>query len=407
LTIDGIAAFAAPIVAGGLVLALLMDGARADATRAGGFAVALQLIGAAGWIGALYARDWVELVLGAQIGWLAATALVAMAPERGALNGALRMIAAGGVGAALSFLGAALVGRAIGAGDVASAVNAFVEAPQMATLGLVLIAAPLMLMCGAAPLHAWASAAYGRADAAPVLIVAALGALALLVRIAAVAATIPTVAEAVSAALVGLGVTSVIIGSVQAIGAVNIRRLVAYAGAAQAGCILVAVALESPAGLAAALVQLIALGASAFALLGGAAATRDTLVTALDGLGRRAPFAGAAITAGALCWMGAPLTIGFLGRWRLIEAGVGAGWWWATGAAIVASLAAVFYGGRVIERVYFRRASELTVLDRDAWRWLRMPVLAVTVVIVTCGVSPGWLLDLAARAAALALGLGL
>ena len=63
--------------------------------------------------------------------------------------------------------------------------------------------------------------------------------------------------------------------AVQAVGAVNVRRLIAYASAAQVGCILVAIALESPAGLAAALVQLAAWGAGAFALLAGIAASRD------------------------------------------------------------------------------------------------------------------------------------
>jgi NADH:ubiquinone oxidoreductase subunit 2 (subunit N) len=103
--------------------------------------------------------------------------------------------------------------------------------------------------------------------------------------------------------------------------------------------------------------------------------------------------------------MGAPLTLGFLGRWRLIEAGVGAGWWWATGAAIITSLAAVFYGGRLIERLYFRRATEASNFDVDAWRLARAPVMVAALVAVACGVAPAWMLDLAQRAAMLALGL--
>ena len=106
-----------------------------------------------------------------------------------------------------------------------------------------------------------------------------------------------------------------------------------------------------------------------------------------------------------MSFMGAPLTLGFLGRWRLIEAGVGAGWWWATGAAIITSLAAVFYGGRLIERLYFRRATEATAYDNDVWRFARAPALVAVIVAIACGLAPGLLLDLAARASALALGL--
>lgn len=406
LRIDGVAAFTAPIVILAVVAALFMEGARSDASRAGALVAALHVIGAAAWIGALLARDWIALVLCAQIGWLSVVALTALAGDRGALNGALRMLTAGGAGAALMVLGVALLARATGGADLSALADAISTAPQMATLGVMLISAPLLLMAGVAPLYSWAGAAYGRAISAPVLLVASLAALALTLRIAASAAGAPAIAENVATALIVLGLASVVIGSLQAIGAGNVRRLVAYAGATQGGCILAAVALGSPAGFAAALILMVALAASGFALLAGAAASKAPETVALDGLARRAPLAGVAITAGALCWMGAPLTIGFLGRWRLIEAGVGAGWWWATGVAIVASLAAVFYGGRLIERIYFRRASELSEFDRDPWRWARAPVLVVAIATIAYGVAPGWLLDFAARAAGRALGIG-
>jgi formate hydrogenlyase subunit 3/multisubunit Na+/H+ antiporter MnhD subunit len=165
-------------------------------------------------------------------------------------------------------------------------------------------------------------------------------------------------------------------------------------------------ALGSPAGFAAALVQVFAWSAAALALLSGAGVARGAGLDALDGLIRRAPLASAAITAGALSLMGAPLTIGFLGRWRLIEAGVGAGWWWAMGAAITASLAAVFYGGRLIERIYFRRANVALEADRDIWRFMRVPALLAALGAIALGVAPDLLLQTASRAAALALGGG-
>ncbi len=408
LTVDGVSAFAAPLIAALAAFVIMAEGAalRERVARTQPYAVALHLAGAASWIGALFAQDLVGLVVGVNVGWLALTGLVATAPERGALNGALRMLTAGGAAAAFMLAGIGLITYAAGGGAVNAAASAMISSPQMATLGFVLLLAPLMLMAGAAPLHAWMGAAYGRSDATLALTMGALASLAVIARLAAVAATAPAVAEGVSVVLVSVGIASVLIGSVQAIGAVNVRRLIAYAGAAQAGCVLVAIALESPAGLAAALVQVFAWGAGAFALFAGIAASRDAALTALDGLGRRAPFAGVAITVGALSFMGAPLTIGFLGRWRLIEAGVGAGWWWATGAAIVTSLAAVFYGGRLIERIYFRRATEAAAFDLDVWRWARVPVLAAAIAAIACGLAPSLLLDLATRASMLALGLG-
>ena len=134
-----------------------------------------------------------------------------------------------------------------------------------------------------------------------------------------------------------------------------------------------------------------------------AAAGGDTL-SALDGLGRRAPVASVAITAGALSLMGAPLTIGFLGRWRLIEAALGVGWWWVAAVTIAASLAGVFYGGRLIERLYFRHASETLIASRDPWRLALAPALISAIAAVALGLQPIVLLRAAESASQLVLG---
>jgi multicomponent Na+:H+ antiporter subunit D len=250
-------------------------------------------------------------------------------------------------------------------------------------------------------------AALGRAGGMAMLGAGALGvlgALCVLARFTAYAITAPQIGAGVSTALAVLGAASVVIGSMQAIGASNLPRLAAYAAASQAGCILLSIALGSPAGFAAALVQLCALAAAALALFGGAAAGRVQSLSMLDGFWQRAPLASAAITAGALSLIGAPLTLGFLGRWSLVEAGVGAGWWWAAGLVIVASFAAVFYGGRLIERIYFRRASEVLVGEIGRWRLALAPALVAAVIGIAIGLAPGQLLRSAAAAAAMLMG---
>ena len=125
----------------------------------------------------------------------------------------------------------------------------------------------------------------------------------------------------------------------------------------------------------------------------------------LDGYGQRAPLASAAITVGALSLMGAPLTIGFLARWRLVEAGVGAGWWWAAGLVIIASLAGVFYGGRLIERIYFRRADIAYAGEGGVWRVALAPALVAAIVAIAIGLAPSVLLRAAAEASLLLTGL--
>jgi formate hydrogenlyase subunit 3/multisubunit Na+/H+ antiporter MnhD subunit len=406
LAADPTGAFAAALIA--CLTAAITFGAGAllrdyDA-RAAPLAMALTLGVGAGWIGALLAGDLAAIFLASQLAWLSAAGLVALSGERerGALNGAWRMLTAGGAASALMLLGVALVHRALGAADL----EAFAIAqapPALATAGVGLIVLALALMAGVAPLHLWSPAVFGRAGGLAVMCVGVLGAtgaLAALIRVAAHVIHSPELASGVIAAMAALGVVSVIVGSAQAVGASDLRRIAGYACAAQAGAVLLSAALGSPAGFEAALLQLCGLSAAALALYAGAAAARAHAPVSLDGLAGRAPWASAAITAGALSLMGAPLTLGFLGRWRLVEAGVGAGWWWAAGAVIVASLAGVFYGGRLIERMYFRRAAAAAPRERDIWRVTLFPALAAAVAAIAAGVWPSLLMQAASAATA-------
>jgi NADH:ubiquinone oxidoreductase subunit 2 (subunit N) len=402
---DGVSLFAAPlIVALAALCALAGGGALRDLSApAAPFAMALFLCAAGGWVFALTAADWIAFALAAELAWLAGAGFAAAADvRRGALNGVLRMVVAGGASAALMLVGVAFVMRASVSAEIAALGAA--NNVRLCIAGLVLVLLSLAVKAGLAPLHAWAGATFGRAGSFPVMLIGAVsmtGAVAAIVRIGAAAAAAPHLATAVEAMLAALGAASIVIGSIQAMGASNLRRLAAYAFASQAGCVLLSVSLGSPAGFAAALVQMFALAAAMLALLATTAVTRDASLHALDGLGRRYPIAGVAATAGALSLMGAPLTVGFLGRWRLIEAAVGAGWWWVAGIALLASLAAVFYGGRLIERVYFRHAAAVTEANRDPWRILIAPTLAAATFAIALGVEPSALLQASARAAAL------
>ncbi|MGE0741093.1 MAG: proton-conducting transporter membrane subunit [Hyphomonadaceae bacterium] len=411
LGFDGVAAITTPIVL--LLSALAMIGAapllKEFPARVGGLGLVLALCIAGGWTGALLAHDLVGVFVASEAAWLASIGLVALSPNRGALNGAFRMLALGGLSAALFLVGLALLARAGGMLALDGLAIADIASPQAAAAGAALMLLSIAVKAAASPLHLWAPAAYGRAGRFAGIMVGAVGAvggLAVLVRLAAHTVTMPDIGGGVSIMLAALGVISVAIGSAQAVGALNPLRLAAYAGVAQTGVVLMSVGLGSPQAFAAAFVQIVSFAASGLALFAGFAAGGVRRMEQLDGLGRRAPLAGAAIMAGALSLMGAPLSLGFLGRWRLIEASVGAGWWWAAGAVIFASLAGVFYGGRLIERLYFRRAAATFEGDRSPWRFALAPALLAAIALTAVGFAPGWLLSGANMAAAHAIGGG-
>jgi len=405
-SLDGLEAFSVPVLALSATLVLVgwVSQRRPVVGRSASYALTLFLLTAGGWLAALAATNFVVVFLCVEAAWLASLALVSLSERpRGGLNGALRMLAMGGAGAALFIVGAALIGAGVGSLSLGAAGRTALPAPPLAAAGFALALFSLALKAGVAPLHGWAGPAFGRASGFTAAMLGAVncaGATALVVRFAADALAAPAIAEGLSVMLAALGSASVVIGSAQAMGAVELRRLAAYALAALSGGVLLSAALGSPAGYAAALVQLFALAAAALGLLCGAAAAGVRTIAQLDGLSRRAPLASAGITASALSLISAPLTIGFLGRWRLVEAAIGAGWWWAAGAMVVASLAGVFYGGRLIERIYFRRAEETLPQVADSGV-AYAPALFAAIAATALGLAPGVLLTAAAGAAAL------
>lgn len=406
LHVDGVAIFSTALVALAALLAVVAAGESVHecAPRVGPFSIVLALLVGAGWTGALFAADLTALLLAAETGWLAGVGLVALGGERdrAAISAALRMLVLGAGGTALALLGAGLIFRAFATLDVAGLALAQVGGSSAAAVGVGLVFLSLALKAGAAPLHAWVGAAFGRANSLVAMslgVTGAVGALCVMAKLAAYALPAPAVGEGASITLAMLGAASVVAGSVQAVGAHNLRRLAAYAGIAQAGAALIAVALGSPAGYAAALVQIAALAAGSLALFAAAAASGVYELRSANGLVRRAPFASVTMAFGALNLMGAPLTIGFLGRWRLVEAGVGAGWWWAVGAVTIASFAGVFFGGRLIERLFFRRAETTLPPGGDRWRLLLAPALIASMAAIALGAAPATVLAAADSAA--------
>jgi NADH:ubiquinone oxidoreductase subunit 2 (subunit N) len=407
LSADGAGAFAATLVT--LVLLCVLIAAapnrrlrdnQTESARIEPLSLSLMLLIAAGWITALFASDLTMMFLGAESAWLASAGLAAVLGrrDRAALSAALRMILFGGLAAGLFLLGAGFVAFGTGSiqfDEIASAPG-FAQS-QIAALGLGLIILALAAMAGAPPLHAWIGPMHGRAGGLASLAIGALGVLGAagcLARLVASVALVSTMSQGVSIGLVLLGVAGVVAGSMQAIGAAHVRRLIAYAGAAQLGCILIALGLGTPATIASALVQMTALAASLLALYAGASALPASApLSALDGLARRARLIGFAMTLGALNLIGAPLTLGFLGRFRLVQAGVGGGWWWTAGAVILASLAAVFYAGRLIERLYFRRAQISAERVSIGAQAALAPSLILAMALIVWGAAPQILLS--------------
>jgi NADH:ubiquinone oxidoreductase subunit 2 (subunit N) len=400
----GASRFVFPLVAV-LVMAVIMATAdlRDTPVRAAPLAYALMLMIGGGYMLALTARDWLLLLVGVEIAALSGVSLAAVCANRtrAALRGAATLFAASAATSIFLVLGVALLTKAAGAPSLDEIALGALDAPVLGALGAGLVVLAFAMRAGIAPVQPWAAQFFGRADDGAVLAVSAVGgvgALGVLIHVASYMLQAPALGEYVATALLALGLASVALGSLQAIGTDNLRRLGGYAIAAQAGCVLVAASLGSPAGYAAALLVLFAL-ASTTLIYGVALMTLPSAkLSALDGFGRRRPFSGAALSAAALSFMGAPLTTSFLGRWQIMEASVGADWWWAASAGVFASLAGVVFGGRLVERMYFRKQQDAATIA-NRWAFVIAPALVLGLLGIVWGAAPSALIESARTAA--------
>ncbi|MDX2238893.1 MAG: proton-conducting transporter membrane subunit [Hyphomonadaceae bacterium] len=383
LSLHAAALIAAPTLATCAALAAAACGAWLGPRReAHPAAMTLFGVSAFGWIGAALAHDLLHAALFIQAGWFAAAGLTALrgGQDRAALAAGLRMTLAGAFGAALLTIGIALLARATGGAGIEQVGTA--PLGRVGVGGLALTVLALCAYAGLAPVQTWAPAAFGRGE--PLIgfllgAVAPVACLSLVIRLAAAAMRDPGAAFAAQAFIGGLGAAAILYASVQAIGARDLRRMAGYALAAQGGCLLVGASIGGPVAVAAALLQAVNIAIVSMALFAGAALLAgDARLEAIEGLGRRAPLSGAAIAIGSLSLIGAPLTFGFLVRWRLIEAALQAAEWWAAAAQVAASLAAVVYAGRVLERLYLR-PGRMDLIPRSAWRVALSPALAAPI----------------------------
>lgn len=155
------------------------------------------------------------------------------------------------------------------------------------------------------------------------------------------------------------GLCGMIFGSIGAIQENDIFRMLANSSAAQIGYVYLGIGISPEAGVIGALYHILAhavtkpvlfLSASRLSdAAGGSKRFKD-----LQGSGYCLPMAGFAFSLGALSMIGIPLTMGFMSKFLLAEAGLSAGWHTVPTLLVLAlsTILNTFYFARTIIRLY-------------------------------------------------------
>lgn len=250
------------------------------------------------------------------------------------------------------------------------------------------------------PFHVWAPDVFQGAKA-PVS-----GFVSVVPKVAAFAGLLRLLIEALPNGLVAWPVVLAIVagvtmsfGNLVALRQTSLKRLLAYSSIAQAGYMLMAVAVaeRTPDALPAIgyyLVAYLCMNLAAFAVL--AQVERLLGSDGLDtvrGLGRRAPWPAAALTIALLSLAGIPPLAGFAGKVFLLMAAIDGGFVWLAVIAALNMAVALYYYAMIIAEMHFREPERTEAVAPDAdYAWATCLCTAGT---IAFGIAPKLVLGLA------------
>lgn len=208
-----------------------------------------------------------------------------------------------------------------------------------------------------------------------------------------------------------MAVLSMIAGNVLALLQKNIKRLLAYSSIAHLGYLLIALLLTASSSasfpIESVMVYLTAyflMTLAAFGIVSVFSANSDEreldLISDYTGLFWRDPFLAVMLMVVALSLAGIPMTLGFIGKFYLVAAGVEGSLWWLVWALVIGSGIGVYYYLRIIFTLI--KPAELDVEGTSSsLNWMALTVVFfMGIALVLFGIYPAPLVDFIGQAVA-------
>jgi NADH-quinone oxidoreductase subunit N len=393
------------------VLVVLLSPAYLRATGFGrGEYYSLVLFSIVGMLGLVSTTELISLFVALEIMSVALYALTAMRRDQiESQEAAIKYFVTGAFSSAFFLYGIAMLFGVAGStslGRIASA------AASPGHEGLAIVGAGLLLVglgfkVASVPFHMWAPDVY---EGAPTTVTAFMSAgvkaaaFGALIRI--FGAALPGLQDRWQPAVAALAVLTMVVGNLGALSQTSVKRMLAWSSVAHAGYLLTALVAAPRVAAEAVLFYLVGYAAVNLGGFGAIAALardgREPIgLDDLSGLARRRPALAAALTVYLVSLTGVPISAGFVGKFYLFGAAVGAGHVTLAIVGVVMSVVSAYYYLRVVVHMYMKEPT-----GEDAWSPLTagaaVALFVSVVVVLGLGVYPTPLLDLA-RAAARAI----
>ena len=382
------------------------------------------LIGAAvGMMFVATASDLITIFLGVELASITSYVLVAMRrKDPRAAEAAVKYVIIGGLSTALALYGLSMLYGVAGTTNIPEIAVALSTQGFSWAFGIAVITmiAGYGFKIAAVPFHMWAPDVYEGA-ATPVSMFLAAGSkkvgfvafikifLVIFVAANATAAFATVEMQYIFAIIAAITMT---VGNVVAIAQNNIKRMLAYSSIAQAGYLLIMMAVMSEYALASGMFYMF----THVFMKGGAFLVVGALITVgigekisdYQGLARRAPFIAVAMMLFLFSLAGIPPLAGFTSKFFLFSSaiydnGVMTQWIWLAFIAILNSAISLFYYTRVVKAMFIEKGETLEKIKVP--KTFTAAILICVVFVILLGVYPQLIMNFCADAASALFGI--
>jgi len=395
------------------ILAVWLAAARLDDDRVHPHEFfALMLFSVVGMLGLATATEAISLFVALEIMSVALYALCAMPrthPER--QEAAIKYLITGAFSSAFLLFGIALLYGASGSTTLSKMAGSVAGGGPLALMGCAFFFVGFLFKVGAAPFHMWSPDVYQGATTSVTAFMAAgvkIAAFGALGRVVAV--TLGGLGGSWAPGLALVAGFTMVIGNLGALAQSDLKRLLAFSSVAHAGYMLsgvVGMAGSSslqPASLEALLFYVVTYAITNLGAFGVLIAIRrngqePALTTDITGLARRNPVLAAMLTVLLISLTGVPISAGFVGKFHLFKAAVGAGYAGLAVVGVLMSAVSAFYYLRLVVLMYMEEP--LAGVEFETEGGLSPMIVALAAALTFgLGIAPAPLMALARAAAA-------
>jgi len=261
----------------------------------------------------------------------------------------------------------------------------------MLLLSLVLILLGFCFKASIAPMHFWVPDAY---EGAPTPVTTFLSVAPKLATFAAIArvfgAIFPLQAYDLTLLFAILAALTMTIGNFTAMFQTDTKRLLAYSSIAQAGYLLIGLAVGTPLGREGMMLYsfvYVAMNVGAFAVIQAVGSAKGSYdLSSFDGLAKNRLGLALALMFCLLSLAGIPPLAGFMGKMLIFSSAVQAGQWWLAVVGVLNSVVSVYYYFLISHRMFFREPSDETAIPVGAY--VCGGVAVAVVVVLLFGIYP-------------------